>query len=204
MQWPLLIRGMVVGLSIAAPVGPIGVLCIRQALSNGFRPAFCSGLGAATADALYGCVAGFGLTAVSGFMLRQQFWIALLGGTFLCLIGLRTLRARPATQAAPVRGHGAAYASTLLLTLANPATILSFIAIFAAFGPAAVADYGRALNLVVGIFLGSAAWWLFLSAAVSRARTKASDRTLRVLNLLSGALLVGFGAAALGRALALR
>jgi threonine/homoserine/homoserine lactone efflux protein len=190
MQWPLLIRGMVVGRSIAAPVGPIGVLCIRQALSHGFRPAFFSGLGAATADALYGCVAGFGLTAVSGFMLR--------------LIGLRTLRARPATQAASVRGHGAAYASTLLLTLANPTTILSFIAIFAAFGPAAVADYGRALNLVIGIFLGSAAWWLFLSAAVSRARSRASDRTLRVLNLLSGALLVGFGAAALGRALALR
>jgi len=205
MHGSLLLRGLIIGLAIAAPVGPIGVLCIRQALRQGFGPAFLSGLGAATADGLYGCVAGFGLTALADFLRRQQFWIALLGGTLLCLLGLRTFRAEPAAATAtPLRGGFAAYGTTLLLTLSNPATLLSFAAIFAAFGPGAVAGYDRALRLVGGLFLGSALWWLVLAGGVSLARVKASARMLRILNYLCGALLFGFGAAALARAVALR
>jgi len=202
----LFARGALVGLSIAAPVGPIGVLCIRRALRDGFRAGFVAGLGAATADALYGCVAGFGLTAVSGFLLREQFWIALLGGALLCYLGLGTLRSRPPSEDRPLPagGHAAAYASTFAFTLANPATILSFVAIFAAFGPGAVAGYGAAAQLVLGVFAGSAAWWLVLSAGVSAARLRATPRAQRILGGLCGAVLLAFGVAALVRAAFLR
>jgi len=202
----LLARGALVGLSIAAPVGPIGVLCIRRALRDGFRAGFVAGLGAATADALYGCVAGFGLTAVSGFLLRAQFWIALLGGALLCYLGVGTLRSRPPSEDRPLPAGGlaGAYASTFALTLANPATILSFVAVFAAFGPGAVAGYGWAALLVLGIFAGSAAWWLVLSAGVSAARLRATPRAQRILSRICGAILLAFGLAALVRAALLR
>ena len=128
----IFLKGLGIGFCIAAPVGPIGVLCIRRSLADGMALGLAAGLGAATADAAYGCVAGFGLTAVSSFLMRQQFWLALVGGGFLCWLGLRTFLSRPADEAARTRGGGmvSTYGSTLLLTLANPATILSFLAVF--------------------------------------------------------------------------
>src|SRR5271154_3976888 len=111
-------KGMIIGFSIAAPVGPIGVLCIRRSLADGRRVGLATGLGAATADAAYGCVAGFGLTAISGFLVGRRFWLGLPGGIFLCWLGVRTFLARPAEQAAQVRGGGlfSAFVSTLFLT----------------------------------------------------------------------------------------
>jgi threonine/homoserine/homoserine lactone efflux protein len=193
-------RGMVIGFSIAAPVGPIGVLCIRRTLAEGRAIGFCSGLGAATADALYGAVAAFGLTAVSGALVSQQFWLRLVGGLFLCYLGYKTVSAKPAAKsyAAPTRGLVGAFTTTLLLTITNPATILSFVAVFAGFGLGGSAgDYPAASLMVAGVFLGSAAWWLLLSLGVGLFREKIGPPQLRWINWLSGALLAGFGLAAL-------
>jgi threonine/homoserine/homoserine lactone efflux protein len=196
MDLGLFLRGLIMGFSIAAPVGPIGILCIRRTLAEGRASGFLSGLGAATADALYGCVAGFGLTVISGFLVGQRFYIQLIGGIFLLALGIKTLRSAPSERAAAASGTGlaASYASTLLLTLANPMTILSFAAIFAALG---VADTGGNLSaaalLVLGVFIGSAAWWLLLSGGVGLVREKLSSGVLRWTNRLSGAILVVFG-----------
>ena len=146
MDISLFLRGLVIGFSIAAPVGPIGILCIRRTLADGRASGFLSGLGAATADALYGCVAGFGLTVVSAFLVDQRTWIQLIGGVFLLALGVRTLRSRPAERAAQAsagRGLAGSYLSTLLLTLTNPMTIISFAGIFAALG---VAETGGDLS----------------------------------------------------------
>jgi threonine/homoserine/homoserine lactone efflux protein len=195
-----LFRGLAIGLSIAAPVGPIGVLCIRRTLAEGRASGLVSGLGAATADGLYGCVAGFGLTFISSLLIGQQVWIRLVGGAFLCYLGARTLLARPGEQAALARGSGlvGAYASTFVLTLTNPMTILSFAAIFAGLGLAAGGgSYGTAGILVLGVFLGSSLWWLILSGGVSLFRTRFGPRALRWVNSISGLVITGFGLVAL-------
>jgi|HubBroStandDraft_1064217.scaffolds.fasta_scaffold150924_2 threonine/homoserine/homoserine lactone efflux protein len=196
-----ILKGLAIGFSIAAPVGPIGVLCIRRSLRDGMAAGLVSGLGAATADAAYGAVAGFGLTAISGFLIGQKFWIGLLGGAFLCYLGVRTFLSRPTEESAPERGGSliAAYASTLFLTLANPATILSFAVIFATFGLGAAIDYPAASSLVLGVFLGSALWWLILSGSVSLVRSRMDSARMRMVNRLSGAVLVAFGVYALWR-----
>jgi len=203
MEWDLFLRGLIIGFSIAAPVGPIGVLCIRRTLTEGRASGFLSGLGAATADALYGCVAGFGLTVISGFLIDQRFWIQLIGGIFLLALGIKTLRSVPAERAAAASGSGlaASYGSTLLLTLTNPMTILSFAGIFAALGVADMGgDLSAAARLVLGVFFGSAAWWLILSGGVGRMQEKLSAGVLRWTNRLSGAILLVFGAVAVWQA----
>ncbi len=196
----LLLKGIVLGFSIAAPVGPICVLCIRRTLADGRATGFVTGLGAATADMCYGAVAAFGLTAVSGFLGQQQDAVRLVGGLFLLYLGARTLLAKPATQAASARHGGmlAAYGSTVFLTLTNPTTILSFVAIFAGLGVAGGAGgFGSAGLLVLGVFCGSALWWLILSSGVSLVRTRITPHVLRWVNIVSGTLLVGFGLFAL-------
>jgi threonine/homoserine/homoserine lactone efflux protein len=196
----LFLRGLVIGLSIAAPVGPIGVLCIRRTLIQGRGYGLISGLGAATADAVYGCVAGFGLTFISSFLVNQQMWLRLVGGAFLCYLGIKTLLAKPAEEAADARGTGllGAYGSTFFLTLTNPVTILSFAAIFAGLGVAETGgDYGSAAILVAGVFAGSALWWLLLSGGVSLFHSKFTPRVLVWVNRVSGLIVVGFGVFAL-------
>ena len=128
MDIAFLLRGLAIGFSIAAPVGPIGVLCIRRTLAEGRASGFVSGLGAASADGIYGCIAGFGVTFISNFLVTQQVWLRLIGGVFLCYLGLKTLLAKPAEQAGFAKGNGlvGAYASTFFLTLTNPMTIISF------------------------------------------------------------------------------
>ncbi len=194
-----LLRGIAIGFSIAAPVGPIGLLCIRRTLAEGRIAGFVSGLGAATADAMYGAIAAFGLTLVSSALVSQQRALRLVGGIFLCYLGARTFRARPAERAASARGGGllGAYASTLLLTLTNPTTILSFAAIFAGLGMAGHAGYAVAASLVLGVFLGSAGWWLVLSGGVGLWSGRLGSEGLRWVNRLSGAIIAGFGAVAL-------
>ena len=188
------------GFSIAAPVGPIGVLCIRRTLTEGRASGFVSGLGAATADAVYGCVAGFGLTFISSLLVGQQRWFRLVGGAFLCYLGIKTILAKPADQAAKARGSGlaSAYASMFFLTLTNPMTILSFAAVFAGLGAAhANGNYGSAAALVVGVFIGSTLWWLGLSGAVSLFRTRFNARALHWVNRISGIVILGCGVIAL-------
>jgi threonine/homoserine/homoserine lactone efflux protein len=194
----LLIKGLVIGVSIAAPVGPIGLLCIRRSLEQGRIAGFASGLGAATADAAYGCVAGFGLTAVSSFLLAHVFALHLGGGAALCYMGARTFLSPPALREANgAGGLRSAYWSTLLLTLANPTTILSFIAVFAGFGLVASPSYGAAATLVAGVFIGSALWWLILSSSVALMRHRVSPQWMQRINRLSGGSIVVFGLYAL-------
>jgi threonine/homoserine/homoserine lactone efflux protein len=194
-------RGLIIGLSIAAPVGPVSLLCIRRTLAEGRLSGIVSGLGAATADAAFGCVAGLGLTYISNIMIDQRSWLRLIGGLFLCYLGIRLLLARPAEQTAlPTKGNGLiyAYASTLLLTLTNPMTILSFAAFFAGLGLASAGNgYASSGALVLGVFIGSAIWWLILSSAVGAFRERCSQLGLQWVNRISGAMIAGFGLAAL-------
>jgi threonine/homoserine/homoserine lactone efflux protein len=195
-----LLRGLIIGFSIAAPVGPIGVLCIRRTLAEGRLAGLLSGLGAASADAIYGAVAGFGLTFVSNFLVGQQTWLRLLGGLFLCYLGVKTFLSKPAEQAATTKGNSLAgmYASTFLLTLTNPMTIISFAAIFAGLGLAnSSQDYTSAALTVSGVFLGSASWWLILSGLVNLFRAKFQAGGLRWVNWISGVVITGFGLFAL-------
>jgi threonine/homoserine/homoserine lactone efflux protein len=203
MNVAVLLKGVVAGLCIAAPVGPVGVLCMRRSLAEGVRVGFASGLGAATADATYGCVAAFGLTAISGFFLDHQFWTGLIGGILMCGFGVHTFVHRPAEVVAVLREDNllAAYASTLLLTLANPSTILSFIAIFAGLGSATAGGYLAASLSVLGVFLGSACWWLILSTGVDLLRDRVNFGRMQAVNRFAGVALVGFGLYVLSKSL---
>ncbi len=204
MDITFLLRGLVIGLLIAVPIGPIGLLCLRRTLAEGRACGLVSGLGAATADAIYGCIAGFGVTFISDFLVSQHARLRLVGGLFLCYLGLKTLLARPGEQAAVAKGNGlvGAYASTFFLTLANPMTILSFAAIFAGLGIVSASEnYVSAGVLVLGIFIGSALWWIVLSGGVGLFREKLNPRELQWVNRISGAIIIGFGLFALLKAL---
>jgi len=172
------------------------VLCIRRSLTDGRIVGLVSGLGAATADAIYGMVAAFGLTAVSALLVSHQMWLRIIGGAFLCYLGVRTFLTAPASQAARSSGSGlaGAYTSTLFLTLTNPATILSFAAIFAGLGVAsASSDYASAGLLVLGVFFGSALWWLFLSWFAASLGARFSSGIMSWVNRLSGTIITAFG-----------
>lgn len=194
-------QGLAIGFAIAAPVGPIGMLCIRRTLAKGPAHGLVTGLGAATADAAYGAVAGFGIAAVTDLLLGWEGLLRLVGGIVLLWLGIGTARARPADREATTRADGGlsgAYLSTVALTLANPATIVSFVAVFGGLGLAeGGGDMADAGVLVVGVFLGSALWWLGLSAAVGLLRGRVTPAAMVWINRLSGAVLVGFGAVAL-------
>lgn len=197
----VLLRGVVIGVSIAAPVGPIGLLCIRRTLADGMGVGLATGIGAAAADAVYGAIAGFGLAAVSALIMEAQAPLRLIGGALLLWLAWGTLTAKPAQTAAPAgsgRGLAGAFASTFALTLANPATIISFAAVFGALGVGGGAGGGGAAAvLVAGVFLGSALWWLMLSAGVGLVRARATPALMRWINRVSGAVIGGFGLAAL-------
>jgi len=199
-----LLKGLAVGLSIAAPVGPIGLLCIRRSLEQGRMAGLATGLGAATADTAFGAIAGFGLTAVSGFLLAHVTSLRLVGGAALCYLGVRTFLSAPARKAAQAGTDGllSAYGSTVLLTLANPMTILSFVAMFAGFGIALSPNYLAAGTLVAGVFIGSALWWLFLSSSVAWMRHRLSGEWMQTINRLSGGAIVVFGLYSLSTLLA--
>ena len=190
------IRGLVIGFSIAAVVGPIGMLCIQRTLHKGFRYGLVTGLGAATADGIYGGIAAFGLTIISAFLISQQTWIRLIGGAFLVYLGVRAILTKPAEQAAQARGNTflGAYTSTLLLTLTNPLTILSFAAVFAGLGVGTAGKGNVTATLITaGVFSGSCAWWLLLSGGVSLLRTRMNTGWLLWINRLAGVALIIFG-----------
>ncbi|KLU61154.1 LysE type translocator [Peptococcaceae bacterium CEB3] len=193
-----LLKGLLIGVSIAAPVGPIGLLCIQRTVMGGRVSGFVSGLGAATADAVYGSVAGFGIGLVSNFLIDQRMWIHLIGGALLLLLGVRGFLARPAEQAAQtkhtVQGLWWSYLSTFLLTITNPMTIVSFMAVFAALGVANSAhEYASAALTVAGVFFGSALWWLVLSGIAGWLRGKLDRVALLWIGRLSALVIMGFG-----------
>ncbi len=198
----ILLQGLVLGFSIAAPVGPIGVLCIRRSLQNGFRSGLASGLGAASADAVYGTIAAAGLTLAADLLVQQQTWLSLAGGAFLLYLGVQTLRS-PAPEMEGEAGQSSSllgdYLSTFLLTLSNPITIFSFIALFG--GMSVGADFAlSAFVLVAGVFSGSALWWLLLSGGVSVLRGRFNANVMGWVNRLAGAVILGFAVLMLWRA----
>jgi len=197
------IKGIVIGFSIAAPVGPIGILTIRRSLSHGPGAGLATGMGAATADAVYGCVAGFGLTVISNLLFGFQTWLLLAGSLFLCGLGISTLKQKPSEpeKDTPIfKGYLPAYLSAFFLTLTNPMTIMAFMAIFAGLGLGA-ADQGTAgaLSLVIGVFLGSCLWWMILTFGVGQLKQKLNARFREWINRTAGLVLLVFGAWALIR-----
>ena len=190
-------RGTLLGFSIAAPVGPIGVLCIRRTLAEGRATGLATGLGAAVADGLYGAAAAFGLTWLTEALVGHATWIRLAGGLFLLYLGIATFLAKPASEAAQAGGAGlaGAFGSTFVLTLTNPMTMLSFVAVFAGLGlGAAGAGAGAAAVLVAGVVVGSAAWWLLLSAGVDRLRHRFDANAMGWVNRISGVVIMAFAA----------
>lgn len=191
----LLVRSLPVGVIMAAAVGPIWMLCFRRALVEGFWPGFASGLGAAGADALYAAVAAFGLTFISDFLIAHRPTFLFGASVFLLWLGAKMLRARPGREPAAtlrVSGLAQAWAATLLLTLANPMTILSFLAIFAALGFTGARDVGGATAMVVGVFAGAALWWLALCTLAARIGPRLGDAAFVVLNRIAGGFVVAF------------
>lgn len=194
------LRGLLIGISIAAPVGPIGVLCIRRTLALGRLSGFISGLGAASADAIYGTIAGFGITFISGFLISQARWLSLIGGLFLCYLGIRTIISKPKGTGiqSDSKGLVSNFFSVFLLTLTNPLTILSFAAIFAGLGlTQGEEDYVAALMMVSGVFTGSASWWFFLSLVAGLFRESVNAKWITLINRVSGGTILAFGILAL-------
>lgn len=195
-----LIKGLIIGFSVAAPVGPIGVLTIKRTLAEGRISGFVTGMGAAMADTVYGVIAGFGLTAISSFLLTHEFWMKLVGGLFLLFLGIKSFITKPASKAAIIDSKGIFknFISTFFLTVTNPSTIFSFLAIFAGLGIGTTkSDYISSSTLVVGVFWGSALWWLILSSLVSNFQSKITPDRLYWINRISGLIIITFGVLAL-------
>ena len=196
MSGTLFLKGLAFGFVLAATVGPMWILCFRRTIAFGALAGFVSGMGIAVADGLYGAIAAFGLTAISGLLLSYSFWVGLVGAAFLVYLGIKALIGAPpaASPEEKTTGLVKAFLSTLGLTLTNPPTILAFVAIFAGLGLASTADYGAASLIVLGVFLGSAAWWLILSTAAARLRERIGPRLARAINVVSGVSILGFAA----------
>jgi threonine/homoserine/homoserine lactone efflux protein len=192
----LFLKGFLVGFLIAMPVGPIGVLCIQRTLHKGKLHGMVSGLGAATADALYGFVAAFGLTFISNFLVKEQLWLRIIGGIFLCYMGARVYLSKSHQQTDS--GNGTSYVrdyvSALILTFTNPTTFLAFAAMFAGLGLVKTVEHHvTALLLVAGVFVGSGLWWLVLSGVAATFLGKLLYSRPAWLNKVSGAAIVVFG-----------
>lgn len=194
----LLIKGLIIGFAIAAPVGPIAIHCIRTTLQFGRLPGLFSGLGAAVADLMYGIIAAFGLTFISNILTTNQFWLRLIGGIFLIYLGIRTFIYKSKVETRKKINRSSLtkdFLTTFFLTLTNPLTVLSFIAIFAALGLSQ--DGNNAFALVTGVFLGSAIWWLLLCELVTFFRKRIGEKMLRWINRIAGLIIFGFGIAAI-------
>ena len=201
MDVPLYLRCVGIGFAIAAPIGPVGLMCIRKALADGRSAAWMAGLGAALADTVFGAVVGLGLGAVSVFLQGHAGVLKLLGGLFMIAIGLHTWAAAAvALEPAEGKGPGALrdFASTFAITITNPGTILGVMGVFVAMGAAArPMDMAQSWQLVLGVFTGSALWWAVLTELTILVRARFTPERMRLFNHISGALLMIFGAGAL-------
>jgi threonine/homoserine/homoserine lactone efflux protein len=187
------LKGFTIGLAIAAPVGPIGLLTIRRTLAFGRAAGFLTGLGAASADAIFGSIAAFGITAISSIMIGAKFWLGIIGGTFLIYLGWQTFLSQPAQNPAESKASSlnTMYFTTFALVLTNPISILYFVGIIASVG--AANNAASATWMVVGVFAGSALWWLTLASIANSLRNKINPRALKMVNQVSGAVIAAFG-----------
>jgi threonine/homoserine/homoserine lactone efflux protein len=185
----IFVKGIGAGLAIAAPVGPIGLLCIRRTITNGRRAGLVTGLGAATADFAYGLIAALGLTSLSYWLATANSWLHWAGAAFLLWIGVRTLMEKSATASvdAPARGLLPIFGTTFLLTIANPMTLVSFLGLIAGLGA-----ISRGYLLAAGIFMGSVMWWLILTSLANCFRSRMGASGLLWVNRVAGLVLIGF------------
>jgi threonine/homoserine/homoserine lactone efflux protein len=195
-------RGLLLGFTIAATVGPISLLTIRRTLAHGRVYGLASGLGVALADSTYAAIAAFGLTAITSVLVGGRMLLGLVGGAFLVLLAIRTMRSRPTEVAVVAERPGlvAAFGSIFGLTMTNPMTILSFVGLFAGLGLTGTGGADAAL-LVLGVFLGSTSWWVILTAVVASLRTRVTLGVLTWVNRISGAAILAFGVVAIAGAL---
>jgi threonine/homoserine/homoserine lactone efflux protein len=200
MLFVFFLKGILVGIVIAVPVGPVGVLCIRRTIFDSRLAGFVSGLGAATADAMFGVIAAFGLTVISRLLIDYQGWLRLGGGALLLYIGGTAIAKELPVGPRRVRDTLVRdYLSTFALTITNPVTILVFIGIFAAIGfTESEATLGRAAILVLGVWTGSLLWWLALIFGAGAFLPAFEPRHLRWINHVSGGILLACGAALIG------
>lgn len=192
----VLLKGLIIGFLIAIPIGPISVLCIQRTLNKGRLLGFISGLGAATADGFYGAIAAFGLVMISNFLIKQQLTIQLIGVIFLLYIGAKSFYSKPKEINPDLKNRRSIiyyYISTLLLTITNPLTILSFTALFVGMGFGfSDGKLESATLLTIGVFLGSALWWLLLSLGIGWIRSKIKNFSLATINKISGFIIICF------------
>lgn len=195
------LKGLILGFVIAAPTGPIGILCARRTLAVGRRAGLASGMGAATADVIYGFIAAFGVTFISDMLMHHQSGLRIGGGSLLCFLGIRTFIERPERESPrtpSLSRFAGMFTSTFFLTLTNPTTIFSLAAVFAGFGLAgARGSFLSAGMLVLGVFLGSAVWWLFLAGVVTLFKRRIGEHQLQWINKIAGVMISVTGAAAL-------
>lgn len=193
-------KGFALGFAIAAPLGPIGALCINRTLQRGFWVGLAGGLGTAFADALYGGLAALGFAAFSAFLTGIDAPMRLFGGLAMIWFGWRGMRPRQPRPAVEIGARDllGTIGATFLLTIANPTTILSFALFFAGLGLASAADAASTTVVVVGVFAGSLAWWIILTGGVALVRHKVSDRFALWVGRLSGGLILAFGLVAVG------
>src|SRR5262245_28268029 len=192
----LLLLGIIIGLMVAVPVGPLGLLCVNRALSRGPLYGLFSGMGVATADALAAGVTALGMTLISDFLIDHQMLLRTVGGLFLCYLGIKIYRTKPATPAlaGDVGGLARAYATTFLLTVSSPVTLLSFVAIYAGWGIRSLSGrYFAAALLAGGVFTGSVLWWLALEVGLVLFRDRFSHGVLGWIHKISGAAITAAG-----------
>jgi len=195
MDFDLLIRGLAAGLIIAAPVGPVNVLCIQRTIEKGWKSGILSGLGAAVADTLYGAIAGFSISLVIRFLVHEEYWIRLIGGMLLIVIGV-IFYFRPPQSLETAKPHSSAnsdFVSTLFLTATNPTTVLSYLAVLATLGLGKQRPLWQTSILVAGIFCGSMTWWLTITGTVNLLRSKVTDRAMNWMNRVAGIAIGCFG-----------
>lgn len=194
MTFSLPLRGIAAGLMIAAPVGPVNVLCIQRSIQKGWRSGLVSGLGAALVDTFYGGIAGFSISLVIEFLIKEQFWIRLIGGFLLIGIGGVYYFRKPRSLDSGGRSSEQSdFISALLLTATNPTTVLSFLAIMAMLGLGQHQPLWETSLLVGGIFLGSMTWWIVIAGGASLLRDKVDDHAMLWLNRIGGLAIAAFG-----------
>lgn len=200
MELTFFLKGIAIGFIMAIPIGPIGIMCIRKTLTEGRLSGLIIGLGAATADVFYGCVAVFGLTVISDTLTDQRFWIRIVGGALLFFLGIKTFRAQPKDPKLKISGSGRlrSYFTVVVLTLTNPLTIFAFIAVFAAFGLGDGLSFFSAVVLVAGVFIGSCLWFFLLTSGTILFRKKLDLVGLKWVNKIAGILIIISGFIVIG------
>lgn len=191
----LFLKSIILGFSVSAPVGPIGLLCIQRVLTNGRIAGILTGFGAATANIIYASIAAFGFSIVSAFLIEQQLLLKIIGSAFLFYLGIKTFLKKPANSAANLSGDSllGMYLSTFLLMITNPVTIFNFAAMFAGLGFDQAGDQElAAITLIAGVFIGAAAWWILLSVAVNLLKNRITPY-LGIVNKIAGLLIILLG-----------